>query len=197
MYMVNNLIEAESRSSSGSASARKIRKLNQIPSIMYDKEQQNMISVPKTRFMQLYLQGGIQSRLIKLKLNGEEISVLVREVQLDPVTDSPVHVDFQRVKNGVRIKVHVLVNVINKSICAGVKRGGVLNLVSRRIAMRCDPDHIPNRIDVDVSKLGIGESIHINDLNLDKSNFEPVDKSNFVILSISGSASDVEEAEKK
>ncbi len=186
-------LNAEKREKSTKGSMRNLRNTqNAVPIVIYGGEEEAQLASTSVKDITKYINSLSTdgATLVQLAIqNGKNEVGVMREVQFHPVTDVPVHVDFQRVKQGEKIKISVKVKIINEDRCPGLKRGGVLNMVNRKIALYCNPEHIPNAIVVDISALEIGRSIHINDLNL-SSALTPVDKSNFVILSVSGRASE-------
>jgi large subunit ribosomal protein L25 len=110
------------------------------------------------------------------------------------VTDKPRHIDFQQIDPNKPVKVSLKVKILNENKSAAIKRGGVLNLVLRQIKVYCLPSQIHQKIEVDVANLKLGSSLHINDINLPEG-VMPLDKSNFVILSIAGRVDETEGAE--
>jgi len=116
-------------------------------------------------------------------VDGKKIRVIPRDYQLDPIRDQPLHVDFLRLTAGQKIKVEVPVHVINQAASPGIKRGGAVNLVQHSIEMMVPPDAIPGGVDVDLTGIEIGKSIHVSMLKL-PANCTVVDKSDFTILTI-------------
>jgi large subunit ribosomal protein L25 len=116
-------------------------------------------------------------------------------VQTDPVTDNPIHVDFQLIKENVPIKVAVRVKVINKDKSPGIKRGGILNIVRKYISLNGIPKNIPEYLEIDIAGFEIGRNVHINDIVLSE-DVVPVDKNNFTILTIAGRVEEKEEEQE-
>lgn len=185
-------LKTETREFSGKGSARAARKSGLIPAIIYGFNKEDSISISAKDFQKEYLKGGIMSKILKLQVKDQEVSVIARDVQIHPVTDNPIHVDFQRVEEDKPIKVVVRLRAVNEQKSAAIKRGGVLNVVCKRAKFYCLPSELRSTIEVDVSKLKIGQSIHISDLEL-PAGLTPVDKTNFVILSIAGRSDDSSE----
>lgn len=182
-------IRAESRSQTGTGSARAARRSEKIPAIIYGFGQEHKIEISSKEFVKEYLKGGIASKLATIDLEGKKINVITRDVQVHPVTDNPMHVDFQQIDENHPIKVSIRLKVINEQKCLSIKRGGVLNIVLRQTKFYCFPKYIKSSIEVDIANLKMGQSIHINDIILPEG-ITPVSKSNFVILSIAGRADD-------
>jgi large subunit ribosomal protein L25 len=126
---------------------------------------------------------GFFATLFDLKLDGAAHRVLARDVQFDPVTDKPLHVDFLRVTGESRIVVQVPVEFINEVKSPGLKRGGVLNVVRHEIELRCSVDAIPRSITIDLDGLDIGDSIHISHVTLPEG-ARPTIERDFTIASV-------------
>ena len=181
--------KAENRSHTGTGSARAARRSEKIPAVIYGLGQEHKVEISSKEFVKEYLKGGISSKLATIDLEGQKINVITREVQVHPVTDNPMHIDFQQINESQPIKVSIRLKVVNEQKCVSIKRGGVLNIVLRQAKFYCLPQHIKSSIEVDISNLRIGQSIHINDIKLPEG-ITPVSKSNFVIVSIAGRADD-------
>lgn len=187
-------ISATKKEKNGKGSARAVRTAGRVPAIIYGgKLGEQMVSVASNEFLKVFNRGNIHSRLFEIDLEGKPLSALVRAVQLDPVKDFPLHIDFQEIGKDTIIKVFVHVKVINEDKSPGLKKGGVLNVAHRTIPFYCHPTNIPEHIIVDVGSLEIGRSVHIEDLNLGEG-MTAVDTSNFVVVSLSGRAEEKVEA---
>lgn len=187
--------KAETRNGSGTGVARATRRAGMIPAIIYGLGQQHTIAVSSKEFVKEYLKGGIMSKLATLDLDGKKVNVITRDVQIHPVTDNPIHIDFQQIDEAKPIKVSVRIKVLNEQKCASIKRGGVLNIVLRQAKFYCLPSQLKASIEVDITDLKIGQSVHINDVKLPEG-MTPVDKSNFVILSIAGRTEETSEEQQ-
>lgn len=187
--------KAESRNGSGTGVARATRRAGMIPAIIYGLGQQHTIAISSKEFVKEYLKGGIMSKLATLNLDGKKVNVITRDVQIHPVTDNPIHIDFQQIDEAKPIKVSVRIKVLNEQKCASIKRGGVLNIVLRQAKFYCLPSQLKASIEVDITDLKIGQSVHINDIKLPEG-MTPVDKSNFVILSIAGRTEETSEEQQ-
>jgi large subunit ribosomal protein L25 len=110
--------------------------------------------------------GRFTSTLFVLDVEGEKIRVIPREVQLDPVTDRPIHADFQRLVAGSRIRLFIPVHFFNHTESPGLKRGGVLNIVRHEIEFFLPTENIPQFIEVDLAGMDIGDSLHISKVKL-------------------------------
>ena len=127
-------IKASARPRSGTGGARSVRREGRVPGIIYgDGSEPQTIALDRKELTLLIGRGRFLSTVIDLDVDGKKSRVIPREVQLDPVKDTPVHVDFQRVGAGARIRVNVPVRFINEALSPGLKRGGVLNIVRHEI----------------------------------------------------------------
>ncbi len=108
------------------------------------------------------------STLYELQLGGNKIRALPRDVQYDVVSGDPFHIDFLRVSSKSQIVVGVPVSFVNEEDSPGLKRGGVLNVLIHELELRCPADSIPEVLEIDVSGLEIGDTIHLKDINLAK-----------------------------
>lgn len=180
--------EAELKTISGKSSAKDARRRGMLPAIIYGGESKEvMVNLPLNEFFTEYKKGNIQAKLVEISLGKKTLTGLVRSVQLDPVTDVPVHIDLQEVSKDTLVRVAARIKIINEDKCSAIKRGAVLNIVSRTIDILSSPVSIPNFIEIDVSNLIVGRSLHINDISLPEG-IKPYDKSNFVLVTLSGSS---------
>ena len=158
-------LEATKRETRGKNEARRVRAAGKIPAVVYgDKSEAAVISVdPKTLLRILHSESGVNT-LISLKFEGEgDTRVLVRDYQVDPITQKPLHVDFYRIAMDKVLR--VTVPVMLKGEPKGVKaQGGILDFVNRDIEVECLPADIPEHIDLDVSELLINQGIRVRDL---------------------------------
>jgi large subunit ribosomal protein L25 len=181
-------IRAETRGRGGKGPARATRRGGRVPGVLYgEKEPPQLISVAPRELMSEMSRPGFFARLIEVELaDGAQPAkhrALPRDVQLDPVTDRPLHVDFLRVGKDTPIRVAVPVVFANQANSPGLKRGGILNIVRHDIELMCLADHIPERITVDLEGLEIGDSIHIHMVKL-PAGVKPTIARDFTIASI-------------
>jgi len=121
-----------------------------------------------------------------LDVGGKKARVIPREVQLDPVKDIPIHVDFQRIGAGARIRVNVPVRFANESLSPGLKRGGVLNVVRHEIEVTCPAEAIPDYFEFNLEGLEIGRSIHISAIKLPEGVTPTILNRDFTVATIAG-----------
>ncbi len=163
----NTKLKIESRENAGTGPARALRRENKVPAIVYGtgKENQTVACSHKELFKEMHL-AGFFTKIFTLEGSGEPIRAIVKALQLHPVTDQPLHVDFLRVNKDSRIDVAIPVHFINQEKSPGIKKGGILNIVSHVLHLICSPDHIPESITIDLAGLEINHSIHIQDIPL-------------------------------
>ena len=158
---------AQPRSKTGKGTARALRREDRLPAVIYgDKKDPVSISVAFRDVQKMIEQGNVNNQIYAIEVSGTKQVVLARDVQLDPVTDWPIHVDFLRVGATSRVTVQVPVHFLNHEKSPGLKRGGVLNVVRHELDLYCPAMSIPHQIDIDLSKYEIGDSIHISAVNL-------------------------------
>src|SRR5690242_201437 len=180
-------LKAWARQRSGKGGARATRRDGRIPGILYgDKKEPESISVEYRAISQQLLTGHFQSTIFTLNVEGTKTRVIPRGVQLDPVRDFPIHVDFLRVSKDALVTVDVPVRFLNEAASPGLKRGGVLNIVRHEIPVRCPADAIPDHFDVDLTGLEIGNSVHISAIVLPTGVRPTITERDFTVATIVG-----------
>jgi large subunit ribosomal protein L25 len=160
-------LSAEARTGAGKGAARSIRRAGRIPGVIYgNKQEPLMITLEPRELTREIEKPGFFTHLYDVKIDGNAHRVLPRDVQLDPVKDRPLHVDFLRVSADSMIRVNVPVHFINHGQSPGLRRGGVLNVVRHEVEMICRADSIPDHLTVDLEGHDIGSSIHISMIKL-------------------------------
>lgn len=181
------------REISGTSNARSLRKQGRLPAIIYGINNNEMISLPYKDFLHQHKKKNLLSKLIKIDLCGIIFRVIPRDIQLDPVSDKPIHVDLQSVENDTTVKVHIGIKIVNSDKSPGIRKGGILNVITRRIECSCISGDIPNCIEIDIAGSEIGKSIHIKDIQLPQ-NVVVIKKNNFALLTIGGRMEEESEA---
>jgi len=155
-------LTVENRDQKGKGAARKIRRAGKLPAVLYGLGHGNTNLVLEPRLIhKLLMQEGGRNKVLNLVGAGVEgRHAIVKDYQVDPVKRNLIHVDLLEIDVTAKIQVTVAINLVGKAI--GVADGGVLNVVERTISVRCLPTQIPKHIDVDVSALTIGDSIHVD-----------------------------------
>jgi len=163
-----------------------LRSQEQIPCVAYNKTTNVMFSVDYRDFYQEYIKGRIYSTIFKIdNVTKDSLFLLPVEVQLDPVKDNPIHIDFKIVNKQEELNILLAIKIINKDICQGIKKGGFLNVLRRKMKVSCLYSNIPDVITIDISNLKIGSTLYIKDINLPEG-IQSIENKNFTILSISG-----------
>jgi len=166
MATVNEL-KATARPRAGKGAARAERREGRVPGVIYgDNKPPLTISLDDAELRQRIYAGRFLTTILDLELDGAKHRVIPRDFQLDPVKDTPIHVDFLRLGEGATIRVSIPVHIVNADQSPGVKRGGAVNIVTHAIEVQCPADAIPTAIDVDVSGLEISYSKHLSDIAL-------------------------------
>lgn len=162
-------LNATLRPVGGKGNARSTRRDGNVPAVIYgNKESPTLIALERNKLTPLVLRAGFLTHALELSIDGKTHKVLPRDVQFDPVTDTPLHVDFLRItdKTEIRLEIPVVLAGADKSL--GVKKGGVVNLVSHTIGFYALAGAIPESITVDISGLDIADSIHLAQVTLPK-----------------------------
>ena len=177
------------RENVGKKDAKALRNQGLVPCVMYGGEKQLHFFLDERDFAKLVYTP--ETYIAKIKLGDDEIETLLQDIQYHPVTDKILHADFLEVFTDKPIRVAIPVHPIGNS--PGVMKGGVLNLIQRKLIVRGKAKNIPDGIDIDISDLDIGDSVRIRDLSIEKLKF--VDKPNTVVLSVKVTRMTVEEVE--
>lgn len=186
-------IAAERRDRAGKGAARATRRTDRVPGVIYgDKQAPVLISVEKRLLERIASKESFFARLATVAVDGTNHRVLPREVQLDPVTDRPIHCDFLRVGPKTRITVAVPIHFENETASPGLKRGGVLNVVRHAVEVYCLADSIPEVFTFDLTGLDIGDSIHISHVKMPEGVKPTIDR-DFTIASVAAPTVFVEE----
>lgn len=189
-------VSAEVRDRAGKGAARATRRAGRVPAVIYgDKKEATLISLDPKSIDKLIHKKAFFATLLDVEVAGKKHRVLPRDVQFDVVTDRTLHVDFQRVGKDTKIHVHVPVVVRNEAAAPGIKRGGVLNLVRHEIEFICSPDNIPQMVEVDLTGLDIGGSIHISAVKLPEGATPTVRERDFTLVTIGAPSAMKAEAE--
>jgi len=160
-------LSAEPRASIGKGAARATRRAGRVPGIIYGDGKEPMpISLEPRELSRAINRAGFFATIVDVSIDGAVHRTLAREVQLHPVNDAALHVDFMRVGAGARVNVSVPVSFINHDGAPGLRRGGILNVIRHTIDIACSVDAIPDRLVVDLEGLEIGDSVHIEAVTL-------------------------------
>jgi large subunit ribosomal protein L25 len=180
-----NSLEANTRNTKTKGDVRSLRLLGNIPGIIYGGEEQNQkVTVLKKTLKSLIEKENFLSSIITLNLDGKPQNVLPKEITYNVISDEPTHIDFLRVVPGVKIKIEVPVQFINHEKSPGLKRGGVLNIVRRKIELKCPSEKIPETITIDLDGIDIGESFKISAIKLEEGVAPTIIGRDFVIATL-------------
>ena len=180
-----NSLEANIRNNKTKGELNAIRSNGEIPAIIYGgKEQNEKISISKKVLKSSIEKENFLSSIIILNIKGKNQNVLPREVIYDILSDEPIHIDFLRVVPGVKIRIEVPVEFINHDKSPGLKRGGVLNIVRRKVELKCPSEKIPDNLLIDLDGVDIGVSFKISSINLDPEVVPTIQGRDFVIATL-------------
>ncbi len=180
-----NSLEATIRNSKTKGDINSLRQKGDVPAIIYGGTEENQkISLSKKQIKILIDQENFLSNMITLNVEGKQINVLPRDISFDPITDDPIHIDFLRIVKGGRIILEIPVKFINNEDSPGLKKGGVLNIVRRKVELKCPTENIPNELVVDLQGLEIGTSIKISSIKLPENVKPTIQGRDFVIATV-------------
>ena len=178
-------IQATIRNTKTKGQVNLLRQTGQVPGIIYGGENPNeKISLSKKEVTNLINKENFLSNVISMTIDGNEQKVLPREISFDTVTDEPMHIDFLRIVKGAKIILEIPVRFINHELSPGLKRGGVLNIVRRKVELRCPTENIPTELVVDLEGLDIGASIKISFIKLPENVTPTIQGRDFVIATV-------------
>ena len=180
-----NSLEANTRNTKSKGDVRSLRLAGNIPGIIYGGTEQNQkVTVLKKTLKFLIAKENFLSNIITLNIDGKPQNVLPKEITYNVISDEPTHIDFLRVVPGVKIKIEVPVKFINHETSPGLKRGGVLNIVRRKIELKCPSEKIPEAIIIDLDGIEIGESFKISSVKLEEGVTPTILGRDFVIATL-------------
>ena len=180
-----SLLAATIRETKTKGEVKSLRSKGMVPGIIYGGEEPNQkISVSVKEVKNLLNKENILSNIISINIDGKEQKVLPRVIDFDTVTDEPIHLDFLRIVKGAKVILEIPVKFINHELSPGLKRGGVLNIVRRKVELRCPTENIPTELVVDLNNLDIGASIKISFINLPENVTPTIQGRDFVIATV-------------
>ena len=180
-----NSLEASIRNTKTKGELNTLRQKGEVPAIIYGGTEENQkVSLSKKQIKYLIDQENFLSNIISLNIGGQTIKALPREVSYDVLTDDPIHIDFLRIVKGAKIIIEIPVRFINNEKSPGLKRGGVLNIVRRKIELKCATENVPNELVVDLEGLEIGTSIKISSITLPENVTPTIQGRDFVVATV-------------
>jgi large subunit ribosomal protein L25 len=176
---------AESRAQVGKGAARATRRLGKVPAVIYGANKDpEPISISPAQLRTALGQPGFFATLFDIDIDGNQQQVLCRDLQVHPVTDVPMHLDFLRVTERTRINLEIQVTFTNEEESPGLKGGGVLNIVRHAVEVVCRAGAIPEEFVADLTGLEVGDSIHISDISLPEGVKPTITDRDFTIATI-------------
>ncbi len=181
---MNNL-KATKRETVTGGQLNKLRESGFIPAILYGgKDPNDKISIDKKFFKNFSNSDSFLSTVLELDIDGKKLRVIPRDITYNVISDEPIHIDFMRVVSGTKIVLEIPVKFINNDDCPGLKVGGVLNIVRRKIELKCPAENIPEEIIIDLKGLEIGTSIKISSVKLPENVTPTIIDRDFVIATV-------------
>ncbi len=178
-------IEAEARERLGKGASRATRRAGFVPAVIYgDKKDPESVRIKMNAVVRLLNRGGFMSHTYEIMVDGKTTTVLPRDLQLHPVSDVPMHIDFLRLGKGATVTMAVPIHVIGEEESVGLKRGGVINHTRHDIELNVPADAIPEAIIVDVTNIDIGDAIKISEIALPEGVVPTITDRDFTILAI-------------
>jgi large subunit ribosomal protein L25 len=192
-----NKLEATVRPQGGKGAARAVRREGKVPAVIYggDEKTPQTVALDHNELFKIIKRGRFLSTVFDIEISGKSTRAIPRDVQLDPVKDVPIHVDFQRIGADNRVRIGVPMRFVNEANSPGLKRGGVLNIVRREVEVWAPADKIPEYFEADLEGLEIGRSVHISAIKLPEGVRPTITDRDFTIATIAGAVKqDVDEA---
>jgi large subunit ribosomal protein L25 len=191
-------LNATVRKTTGNSPARELRRGGHIPAILYGPQTEPvLLAVNNKEFEQILKKGNIGSIILDLAIqNGKKVTkpAMIKELQSHPVSGAFLHIDFYEID--MKRKINVMIPVVTKGISKGVELGGLLQIIRREIEVLCMPGDIPDTIELDITDMDVGDSVHVEEIPLGD-NVEIASDVNFTVLTIvSPKVEEVEEEEE-
>ena len=178
-------LKAIKRDTASSGSINKLRESGFIPAILYGGKNSNQkISIEKKAIRDIINSDSFLSKVLEMEIDGKKEKVLPREVAYHVMSEEPIHIDFMRIEAGKKVVIEVPVNFKNHPESPGLKRGGVLNIVRRKVELKCPGDNIPDEILIDLTGTDIGTSIKISFVKLPENVAPTITDRDFVIATV-------------
>jgi large subunit ribosomal protein L25 len=178
-------LPAELRERAGKGASRELRRNGRVPAVIYGgKEEPTAIHIEERILRRQLGTGHFMNSIVMVEVNGKPVRTIPKDVAVHPVTDRPLHVDFLRLSKDAKIQVAVPVVFVNEEASPGLKKGGVLNVVRHELELVCESDRIPDDIQLDVTGLDIGDSIHISHVTLPEGSVSAITDRDFTIATI-------------
>lgn len=178
-------LPAETRERAGKGASRALRREGRVPAVIYGGGEDPLPIHVETKELNRQLgTGHFMNSIVMVEVAGKSVRVLPKDVAFHPVTDQPLHADFFRLSKDSKIEVNVPVVFVNEEASPGLKKGGVLNVVRHELELVCESDKIPDEIQIDVTGLEVGDSIHISTVSLPAGSVSAITDRDFTIATI-------------
>tara|TARA_A100001011_G_scaffold189766_1_gene198244 strand:- start:3228 stop:4004 length:777 start_codon:yes stop_codon:yes gene_type:complete len=182
--MINNL-KATKRETKTASETKSLRAKGFIPAILYGGKSPNLkLSVEEKSFNNIFNSENFLSTIIDLEIEGKKEKVIPRDISFHVISERPSHIDFMRIVKGSTIILEIPVTFKNNSDSPGLKKGGVLNIVRRKVQLKCEAENIPEDLIVDLTGLDIGASIKISSVKLPENAKPTITDRDFVVATI-------------
>ena len=180
-----NILKATKRTTASNGQLSKLRSDGFIPAVLYGEKKDNLnISLKKLQLQNFIKKETFMSKVVDLDIDGNPEKVLPRDIAYDPVSDEPIHIDFIRITKGSILTLEIPVKFINSDKSPGLKKGGVLNIVRRKVELKCPTENIPNEIVVDLDNTEINTSLKISSVKLPENVVPTITDRDFVIATV-------------
>ena len=180
-----NILKATKRTTVSTGQINKLRSEGFVPAVLYGGKKNNLkISLKKIQLQNLINTETFMSKVFDLDIDGTPEKALPRDIAYDPVSDEPIHIDFIRIEKGSKLILEIPVKFINTEKSPGLKRGGVLNIVRRKVELKCPAENIPDEIIIDLAGTDIGTSIKISSVKLPENVIPTITDRDFVIATV-------------
>ena len=178
-------LKATKRENLTTGSNNRLRAEGFIPAILYGGKDPNQnISINKKEILNMVYSDTFLSKVLEIEIDGKKERVIPRDVSYHVVSEEPIHIDFMRIVSGKKIILEIPVKFINHPDSPGLKRGGVLNIVRRKVELKCPAENIPNEIIVDLAGSDIGTSIKISSVKLPENVVPTITDRDFVVATV-------------
>ena len=180
-----NILKATKRTTTSTGQINKLRSDGFIPAVLYGGKKDNLnISLKKLHLQNLIKTETFMSKVFDLDIDGNAEKALPRDIAYDPVSDEPIHIDFMRITKGSKLDLKIPVKFINSDKSPGLKKGGVLNIVRRKVELKCPAENIPDEIIVDLDNTEINRSLKISSVKLPENVLPTITDRDFVIATV-------------
>jgi large subunit ribosomal protein L25 len=187
-------LQVQGRDRAGKGAARATRRQGLVPAVIYGGQQEaTLIALEPKTLKTLMHDPAFKTNIFEVEIAGKKQRTMAMDVQLDPISDQPVHADFRRIEKDTIVRVPIPVRFLNEGAAPGIKVGGVLNIVRHEIEVRGRPDDLPDHLDIDLTGLEIGDAIRLSSLVMPQGVHSAIADLETVVATITGATAEVEE----